>query len=566
MATDQSEETIIPFPSNQNTTVGRYLLDLLQQHGVGHIFGIPGDYIIQFNKLIEEHPIKFINTTRENTAGYMADAYARLKGLGVACITYGVGINIINATAQAYTEGVPLVIISGAAGAQEFRNNPFLHHLINTSTDEGRDLSQLEIFKQVTVDQALLYDPKTVYGEIHRVLNRCLTEQKPVYIELPRDMVNTPLPPYSPSVPTEQTSDQEALAESLKETLMILEGSFHPTIWIGREVGTCGLANNVLTFAERFNIPIVSTLLGKTVIDEKHPLFVGVFQGGMSREEVEDFVNKTDCLLMLGVLRTDVDTGFQSAQIDPNHRIIANLRRTAIAHHQFPEVHFTHFIQSLPRLPMSKSFQLDYPKNSDRLRYFETKPKELITTSRMLDCLQSHLNSQHIVATDCGDCLFAGADFTLARNSYLSPAYFATMGYGVPGAIGGAIAEPERRVVALVGDGGFQMTATELTTALRYGADPIVIVMNNHGFGTERPLIEGEFNDVVNWNYAKIPEFLSGGRGVRVTTEGEFEQALRQALDERGSYWVIEVELGKLDFSPALQRFKKIVVTRKIFG
>jgi len=558
MATSQSEETIIPFPSDQNTTVGRYLLDHLQQHGVEHIFGIPGDYIIRFDKLIEEHPIKMINTTRENTAGYMADAYARMKGLGVACITYGVGINIVNATAQAYAEGVPLVIISGAASAQEFHNNPFLHHMINSSTAEDRDLSQLEIFKQVTIDQALLDNPKTVIEEITRVINRCISEKKPVYIELPRDMVDVSIPPYTPSPPPERESDQDALAESLKETLMMLEGSFHPVIWMGREVGSFGLAKEILTFAERFNIPIVSTLLGKTVIDERHPLFAGVYQGGMSLEEVEDFVNKSDCLLMLGVLRSDVDTGFHSAQIDSHHRIIANTRRVAIAHHQFPKVHFKHYIEALPRLPMSKSFQLNYPKNSERLEYFEAEPEKQITTARMLECLQSHLRPQHIMATDCGDCLFAGADFVLGQNSYLSPAYFATMGYGVPGAIGGAIAEPERRVIALVGDGGFQMTATELTTALRYGADPIVIVMNNHGYGTERPLIEGEFNDVVNWNYSKIPEFLSGGNGVRVTTEGEFEKALRTALEKRGTYWVIEVELDKLDFSPALQRFKKL--------
>jgi len=558
MKTTPSEETIIPFPNNQNVAVGRYLLDSLYQQGVEHIFGIPGDYIIRFDKLIEEHPIKLINTTRENTAGYMADAYARLKGLGVACITYGVGINIVNATAQAFTEGVPLVIISGAAGAQEFHNNPFLHHLINQTTTEDRDLSQLEIFKQVTVGQAVLDNPKTVCKEISRMIHLCLSEKKPVYIELPRDMVDTQIPLQTPLSPPERVSEEEALTEALKETLMMLEGSSRPALWIGREIGSFGLADDILTFAERFNIPIVSTLLGKTVIDERHPLFVGVFQGEMSREEVEKFFNQVDCLLMLGVLRTDVDTGFHSTKIDTSHRLVASARRLAIAHHQFPKVHFTHFIQALPRLPMSKSFDLDCPKNSERLQYFEVDAEKTITTARMLDCLQSHLKPHHIVATDCGDCLFAGADFTLGRNSYLSPAYFATMGYGVPGAVGGAIAEPERRVIALVGDGGFQMTATELTTALRYGADPIVIVMNNHGYGTERPLLEGEYNDLVNWNYARLSEFLSGGKGARVTTEGEFESVLRKALEERGTYWVIEVELGKLDFSPALQRFKKV--------
>lgn len=155
------ESSIIPFPGNRShtLTLGKYLLDRLHQLGVEEIFGIPGDYVVRFDQMIEEHPIRFINSTRENTAGSMADAYARMKGIGAACITYGVGINIINATAQAFTEGVPLVIISGAASTEEFLNNPFLHHMINKSSSAKRDLTQLEIFKQVTCAQAVLDDP-----------------------------------------------------------------------------------------------------------------------------------------------------------------------------------------------------------------------------------------------------------------------------------------------------------------------------------------------------------------------------------------------------------------------
>ena len=553
------ESTIVPFPGDENhtVTVGQYLLDRLYQLGVEHIFGIPGDYIIRFDKLIEEHPIKFINTTRENTAGYMADAYARLKGIGAACITYGVGINIINATAQAFTEGVPLVIISGAASTEEFLNNPFLHHMINKSCNMNRDLTQLEIFKQVTVGQAVLDDPLKVSEEIDRLLNLCLTENQPVYIELPRDMVDKPLPFHQPHPVQEIPCDKEALTEALNETLMMLEGSSRPIIWVGREVSSFGLADDVIAFAERFNIPIVSTLLGKSVIDERHPLFVGVYQGGMSRKEVEDFVDNSDCIMMLGVLRSDVDTGFHSTHIETNHRIVSSIRRVAIAHHEFPDIHFSHFIQALPHLPMSKIFSNDYPKNIDRMQSFTAEKDKNITTARLLECLQSYIKPDHILTTDCGDCLFASADLILGRNSYCAPAYFATMGYGVPASVGGAISQPERRVIGLVGDGGFQMTATELTTALRYAADPIIIVMNNHGYGTERPLIEGEFNEIENWNYAQLPEFLGGGKGVRVKTENALEKSLKEALSQRGTYWVIEVELGKTDFSPALIRFKE---------
>lgn len=557
MKSTPSDERIIPFPNSRSTTVGKLLLDRLYQKGVEHIFGIPGDYIIKFDKLIEEHPIRLINSTRENTAGIMADAYARLKGIGVACITYGVGINILNATAGAFVEGVPLVIISGAAGTEEFKQSPYRHHMINQTTDHERDMSQMELFKQVTVDQAILSNPNSAASEVDRVLHACTRQQKPVYIELPRDKVDHSLTSSPLAEIPEDKCDEEALQEALKEAHLMLERSERPVLWVGREIASYGLAADVLAFAEGFAIPIVSTLLGKTVVDEKHPLFAGVYQGQLSREEVSDFVEETDCLFMLGVLRTDLDTGFYSAHIGHRQRVVANIRRVAIAHHEFPEVPFSQFVRALCHLPVSTVFETKAPKNSDRLAKFDSEKNKSITTARMLECLQAHLTAQHIVATDCGDCLFAGSDLILGQNAYLSPAYFASMGYGVPAAVGGAIAEPERRVIALVGDGGFQMTATELTTALRYEADPIIIVMNNHGYGTERPLLEGAFNDIMNWNYAQMPALLGGGHGVRVTREDEFEEALVSALKNRGVFTIIEVELNKLDFSPALNRFKK---------
>jgi len=161
--------------------------------------------------------------------------------------------------------------------------------------------------------------------------------------------------------------------------------------------------------------------------------------------------------------------------------------------------------------------------------------------------------------TDIGDCLFGSSDLILAQNSFLACAYFATLGFGTPGAVAAQLASPDRRVIGIIGDGGFQMTAMELSTAVRYGLDPIIIILNNHGYGTERPLLEGTYNDILNWNYAEIPKVLGGGIGFRTETEEEFEHALSAALAERGALAIIEVELGKVDFSPALMRFAKLL-------
>ena len=193
----------------QTTTIGQYLLDQLHSYGVNHIFGVPGDYILQFDKQIENHAIEFINATRENTAGYMADAYARLNGIGAACTTYGVGINITNAVSQAYVENSPLVIISGTAGSEEFSSCSYLHHMFKSSTNHLRDTTQMDIFRKITVAQALLDNPSTAQAQIDWVLEQCLAHKKPVYIEIPRSRVECPISISETINAPAQSHDQE---------------------------------------------------------------------------------------------------------------------------------------------------------------------------------------------------------------------------------------------------------------------------------------------------------------------------------------------------------------------
>jgi TPP-dependent 2-oxoacid decarboxylase len=544
------------------TTIGKYLLDRLHHLGVKQIFGIPGDYILRFDQLIEQHPIQFINATRENTAGYMSDAYARLTGLGVACITYGVGINIVNSISQAYVESSPVVLISGAASTEDFLRCQQLHHIINTSATNHLDATQLEIFKQITVAQAILDNPRTAAAEIDRVLDICLQLQKPVYIELPRNFVDVPIEEHSYKKQGIPKSDPEVLDEVMQEITEMLKRCKRPFIWAGHEILRLGLSQELLQFAEKFNIPLVSSLLGKTVISERHPLFVGVYQGGISRKEVVEFVNSCDAIFILGSILSDVETGFFSNKLHEN-TVIANMSAIQVQHHHYHRITFRDFMPRLGSLDLKISYSHKYPASKERkLSQFVPAHKKEISTARVFECIQKHLRPEHLIVADFGDSLFGSTDFILEQNSFLASAYFGTLGFGTPGAIGAQFAVPERRVIGIVGDGAFQMTSMELSTAVRYKLDPVIIVLNNHGYGTERPLIEGEYNDIQNWYYAKIPEVLGGGVGIKTTTEEEFDMALTKALSQRGTFYLIEVELGKTDYSPAMQRFLDLASKR----
>jgi indolepyruvate decarboxylase len=167
-----------------------------------------------------------------------------------------------------------------------------------------------------------------------------------------------------------------------------------------------------------------------------------------------------------------------------------------------------------------------------------------------------------MIVVDMGDCLLASIDLSLGQDTFINNAFFASVGFGIPAALGAQIANPKKRVIGIIGDGAFQMTATELSTAVRYHLDPIILLLNNHGYGMERPILEGNFNDLVNWNYAELPKVLGDGVGLKVTNETELEQALDIALKTRGTFYIIEVELKKEDFSPALRRLGELIQNR----
>src|SRR5216117_2567574 len=167
----------------KGTAIGSYLIRRLEQLGVRHVFGVPGDYVLTFYELLLKSELRIIVTCDEQGAGFAADAYARVRGLGVVCVTYCVGgLKIANTTAEAFAEKSPVVVISGAPGMKEREKNPLLHHKV-------RDFdTQKKVFEQLTIASTVLTDPQTAFQEIDRVLHAALRFKRPVYLELPRDL------------------------------------------------------------------------------------------------------------------------------------------------------------------------------------------------------------------------------------------------------------------------------------------------------------------------------------------------------------------------------------------
>lgn len=531
-------------------TIGHYLIQRLQDHGLTDLFGIPGDFVLQFYGMLEESSIQVIGCTREDCAGYAADGYARIHGLGAVCVTYCVGgLSLCNSIAGAFAEKSPVIVISGAPGIDERRSNPLLHHRV-------RDFNtQREVFEKITVASASLDDPLTAFREIDRCLEAAVRFKRPVYLELPRDRVHAKCP--YPHVPKTEvfTSDKDALREALDEAKQAINACKKPVIMAGVEMHRFSLADEVVKFAEKNSIPMCATLLGKSVVSEKHPLYLGIYEGAMCRDSLRKYVEDSDCVIMLGAFLTDIDMGIFTANIDPSKCIYSTTEQTRISHHHFHDIQLTDFVRGLGKLDLKapKRPMLARPKGADAK--FVLHPSAKITNARLFARINDLLDETMVVIADVGDCLFGAADLTIYRKTeFISPAYYTSMGFAIPASIGVNVAAPERRPIVLVGDGAFQMTCMELSTAVRHGFNPIVIVLNNKGYTTERFLQDGPFNDILNWNYHRMPDLLGGGWGFEVRTEGELDQALNAALANKDAFSIINVHLEPDDISQALKR------------
>ncbi len=375
---DDQDPTIEP-QSADRMSIGEYLIRRLQDYGVGDVFGIPGDYVLTFYGMLEKSPIRVFGCTREDCAGFAADAYARVNGMGAVCVTYCVGgLSVCNSVAGAYAEKSPVVVIAGSPGLGERVNNPLLHHKV-------RDFrTQLEVFEKLCVAGTELTNPLTAFHEIDRVLDAAARFKRPVFIEIPRDMV-TVVPHITHAFQyQEMVSDSDAVAEAAAEAVRLITASQRPVIIAGVEIHRFGLQDKLLALAEQAGIPIVSTLLGKSVIRETHPLYVGLYEGAMGRETVTQFVEESDCVVLLGTFMTDLNLGIYTANLDPAKCIYATSEKLRIHHHHYHGVLLGDFISEVTsrapspvRRPIPAALELK-PKP------FTLMPDQPITITRLM--------------------------------------------------------------------------------------------------------------------------------------------------------------------------------------
>src|SRR5439155_11450909 len=252
---------------------------------------------------------------------------------------------------------------------------------------------------------------------------------------------------------------------------------------------------------------------------------------------------------------TDINLGIYTARLDPARSIYATSERLSIRYHTFENVRFKDFMRGLLRAPLHRRAPTKIPRPQPLAALRSARGKGKVTVKSLFRRLNAFLTEKTVVVADVGDALFGAADlFIHHRTEFLGPAYYASMGFAVPAGIGAQLANPKLRPLVLVGDGAFQMTGMELATAARYNLNPIVVVLNNHGYVTERQIQDGPYNDLWAWKYHRVSEILRAGRGIDAGTEEQLDQALLEAAKWQKSFCILDVRLRPLDRSPALER------------
>jgi indolepyruvate decarboxylase len=523
------------------------LLHALEDHGARQIFGIPGDFALPLFRIIEESKILPLYTlSHEPAVGFAADGAARIgQSLGVAAVTYGAGaLNMVNAVATAYAERSALVVLSGGPGKREAGSGLLLHHQARTLD------SQLEIYREITCDQARLDDADRAPEDIARVLSSCLQRAQPVYIELPRDMVEMPCSPVSRR--RADPPDQPAVEACADEVVEHLSRAESPVLMLGIEVRRYRLEDEAAELARRLRVPVVTGLLGRGLLAHTDVPVLGTYMGMAGDPRVTRLVEHSDALFLLGEVASDIHFGASERRIDLRKAIHAWEGQVKLGYHTYGDVPLEALLDALlaRTTPTNRSFEHPLPSYPKSLEADGAPIRPVDIAAAVNDLMSQH--GKFPIACDVGDCLFTALD--IEHTQFVASGFYATMGFGVPAGLGVQAATGQRPLI-LVGDGAFQMTGWELGNCRRHGWDPIVVVFNNMSWEMLRVVQpHSSFNDLGDWRFAEIAAVL-GGDGIRVRTRAELKTALNRAFMCRGRFQLIDALIPRGVVSRALEGF-----------
>ncbi|MDF1695507.1 MAG: thiamine pyrophosphate-binding protein [Saprospiraceae bacterium] len=561
--------------NNKNTewNVGRYLASRLESLGVGKIFGVPGNHLGPFLTIMHATTqMEWVGTTNEINGGYAADGYARATGLGVAGVTYGVGaLSLINTISGAFVERVPIVVINACPTNEQWLNYQAMGLL--TSHMSPNHESNLIAYRQVTASAQVISNSNLATSQIDTALETCLTELRPVYLEIRQNVFESPCSAPKGKIGPRPRPTTERNASVLKDAIEAavdrIKELGKPILWGGMEIDRFNLADEFQDLSEKTGIGFCTTIMGKSILSENHPNFMGVYNGKASLPEVRKIFNEVaQCRIGLGAWTTSKNLGgtkdLGEDWIKADHEgvsvgatyfpevklgdFIVGLKEALLENPKFGKKglkmdYYKEYFQKTTKAPGFKAHKINKPNKEGIVLNFRNRKTFIESLSGLTPLIKpltydsfikrinqflkksmkgSGLNATtpYIAIADAGFSLLSAQNLVMVeRNTFHSQASWLAIGYSVGAATGFKEGQPDKRPLVFVGDGSFQETCQALSSHTRLNQDNVIFVFNNNGFyGIEQMLVEpryygkgGEqYKDFYNvlhpWNYSKLAE------------------------------------------------------------
>jgi indolepyruvate decarboxylase len=539
-------------------SVIQHVLSRLKALGIDDIFGVAGDYAFPVNGAIADHPtINWIGCCNELNAGYAADGYARMRGVGAVCTTFGVGeLAAMSAIAGSYAENIPIFHLVGTPNLPTQEGRALVHHTLgNGEFDLFRKMAEPIVCASATLT------PQNAAAETERLIAAALYHRRPVYMAIPSDVADTPLLAEAESLDS-PSSDPVSLAAATKAVTAALDNAGQACVLPGILLRRLGLQAAAAAFVDAAGLPFATMFGDKSVLGEDHPNYIGMYVGRLMSEPVRVFVESCDAVVMIGAMLTDGNTAGHTVRLDPAKTIHIDHHRTTVGAAVYRNVEMADVLAQLSGRATKRPQRPTI--TPEKLGPIVGAGEDPITAESLYPRWAEFFRRDDVILTDTGSSSLGLTFAQLPQGAeFHNQTLWASIGWATPAAFGAAVGAPDRRLILITGEGSHQMTAQEVSQFDRRGLRPIVFVLNNSGYLSERMLCSDmalSYNDIAAWNYAELPHALGcqGWLTARVSSCGALDDALKAAEQADGPAY-IEVVTDAYEAPPMYKKLHENV-------
>jgi pyruvate decarboxylase len=551
--TKSMEVTRTARPIGETCSVGSYLACRLEEIGVKHNFAVAGDYnLVLLDQLLLNKNTQQVYCCNELNCSFAAEGYARANGIAACVVTFSVGsLTAFDGLAGAYAEELPVILISGAPNSNDFSANHLVHHALGTL-----DLRYpLDFAKRITCEAVAITHAEEAPHLIDKAIRAALREKKPVYIEIPCNLASaqcsTPRPVNWFDTPK---SDLASLNASVREVAQFLANAVRPVLLAGPKLRSHGGLEPFQHLAQAIGCGVAVMPSAKSFFPELHRQYIGIYLGAAGSPGAADVVDSSDAVLAAGPLFTDYTTTGWTAMPSGQHLLQVNPDHVRIGSTTFNDVYLAEFLSELAKVvkPNPKTlveFERTKPIVASTPVANATAP---LTRAEMCRQIQGLIDANTTLIVETGDSWFNGLNMNLPDGAKFEiEMQWGHIGWSVPATFGYAVKAKDRRIVLMVGDGSFQLTAQEVCQMIRLNLPVLIFLVNNRGYTIEVEIHDGPYNNVKNWDYAGLIRVFNAedglGIGFRATNGGELAVAIEKALAHSAGPVLIECTIDRDD-------------------